>query len=216
MNRGGRTARSSASQALGANDPRLRRNAQAGATDNDIGDGLELDRDGRVRVALDPYGALYYKPDGTIALRVDGVSLIVSPGSPTALRAGETLASKVIDDSGTTSNVADSIRRIIAALSTINATIATLGGGANAVDVTVDFGSSFTQYATATVTGETWVTASSVIAATVKAEDGKGMETSLFDFRPVVSDLVAGDGFTLTVFTPVKAKGTYTFSCVGV
>ena len=78
MNRGGRTARSSASQALGANDPRLRRNAQAGATDNDIGDGLELDREGRVRVALDPYGALYYKPDGTIALRVDGVSLIVS------------------------------------------------------------------------------------------------------------------------------------------
>lgn len=130
MNRGGRAARSSASQALGAADPRLRRNAQAGATENDLGDGLELDPKGRIRVALDPYGAFYYKPDGSIALRVDGVTLIVSPGSPVSLKAGETRASQVVDDSGTTSNVADSIRRIIAAISTINAELDAVPGTA--------------------------------------------------------------------------------------
>lgn len=90
------------------------------------------------------------------------------------------------------------------------------GGSGNAVDVTVDFGASFSHYATATVTGQTWVTGTSKIVATVKAAANKAMETAIFQFAATVSDLVVGTGFTLSVFTPVRAKGTYTFSCVGV
>ena len=35
-------------------------------------------------------------------------------------------------------------------------------------------------------------------------------------FQTVVSDFVNGVGFPLSVYTPVEAKGTYTFTCVGV
>lgn len=90
------------------------------------------------------------------------------------------------------------------------------GGGGNAVDVTVDFGSSFCQFASTVVTGQSWVTSTSAIAATVKAASGKAMESAVLELRPVVSDLVNGTGFTLSVFAPHKAKGTYTVSCVGV
>lgn len=90
------------------------------------------------------------------------------------------------------------------------------GGGGNGVDVTVDFGSSFTHYAETVVTGETWVTSTSKIVATPKASDGSGIEAAILSFQPCVGNLVNGDGFTLRVYTPVEAKGTYTFTCVGV
>lgn len=92
----------------------------------------------------------------------------------------------------------------------------TAGSGGNGVVATVDFGSSFTSYATVTVVGQTWVAAGSKITVTPKADTGTEVEVALMAFSCVVSDLVAGVGFTLNVFTDVEAKGTYTFSCVGV
>lgn len=87
-------------------------------------------------------------------------------------------------------------------------------GAPNAVQVVVDFGSSFTHFSQTVVTGEAWVTVSSVITASLT--NTNPVEASLFQFSLVVSDLVAGDGFTLSVYTPVEAKGTYTFNCIGV
>ena len=102
-------------------------------------------------------------------------------------------------------------------------TWATVSGGptsgtavAGTVAVSVDFGSAFTHFAQTVVTGETWVATSSSILATPLAAAGQVEETALMSFQPVVSDLVAGTGFTLSVYTPVEAKGTYTFTCVGV
>jgi hypothetical protein len=60
------------------------------------------------------------------------------------------------------------------------------------------------------------VAAGSEIVATVLAAAGTVEECALMQFSAVVNTLVAGTGFTLSVYTPTEAKGTYTFSCVGV
>jgi hypothetical protein len=89
------------------------------------------------------------------------------------------------------------------------------GGGGN-LYATVDFGSSFTHSASVVVTGQTWVGATSKIVATILSAANKGIEDSVLSFQASISDLNPSTGFTLNVYTPVKAKGTYTFSCMGV
>ena len=91
-----------------------------------------------------------------------------------------------------------------------------VGGSGNGVVATVDFGAAFTPYASVVVTGQAWVAAGSKIVVSPKASTGTEVEVAVMAFSCVVSDLVAGTGFTLNVFTPVEAKGTYNFSCVGV
>jgi len=94
---------------------------------------------------------------------------------------------------------------------------AAASSGGNAVYVTVDFGANFTHYATATVVGEAWVTATSKIVVTPLATvAGEEVEIPILSFQTTISDLVALTGFTLNVYTPIEAKGTYQFSCVGV
>ena len=89
--------------------------------------------------------------------------------------------------------------------------------GANAVAVTLDFGVSFTDKAQTVVTGQTWVTASSIITPTVMCPTGVDAdEIRLLDMRAVISDLVAGVGFTVTLYSEPEARGTYVVSCVGV
>ena len=87
---------------------------------------------------------------------------------------------------------------------------------AGTVAVTVNFGSTFTHFAQTVVTGQAWVSSSTSILTTPLAASGQVEETALMSFQPVVSGLVVGDGFTLSVYTPIEAKGTYTFTCVGV
>lgn len=87
-------------------------------------------------------------------------------------------------------------------------------GSAASVDVTVDFGATFACVARVTVVGQAWVTALSKIVATCKSATPE--EAALHGFSAVVSALVAGVGFTLTVIAAAWAKGTYTFACVGV
>jgi|JI10StandDraft_1071094.scaffolds.fasta_scaffold05522_1 hypothetical protein len=85
------------------------------------------------------------------------------------------------------------------------------------VSVTLDFGASFTDKAQTVVTGQTWVSLSSVITPTVMCPLGIDTdEIRLLDMRPVISDLVAGVGFTVTLYSEPEARGTYTVSCVGV
>jgi len=88
-------------------------------------------------------------------------------------------------------------------------------GSANSVSVSVDFGSSFTNYAETAVTGQTWVAADSEIVATPLCTGSDYMEYAVLGFKHVVHSLVAGDGFTLGVFTDVQAKGTYNFAVMG-
>lgn len=87
-------------------------------------------------------------------------------------------------------------------------------GSVNTLEVTVDFGASFTHFAQTVVTGETWVEGTSKIVAMVTGSSPE--EQALMQFSATVSDLVVGDGFTLSVYTPIEAKGTYTFACIGV
>lgn len=89
-------------------------------------------------------------------------------------------------------------------------------GGGNSATVTVDFGSSFTNYAETVVTSQTWVEAGSEFCVTPVTSGTDEIEIAIMQFSPVVFDVVAGTGFTLGVFAPIEAKGTYTFSVIGV
>ena len=92
-----------------------------------------------------------------------------------------------------------------------------IGGGVNAVTVICDFGASFTDKAQTVVTGEAWVSTTSNIVAMVKTPNGVDPdEIRLLDLRPVISDLVAGDGFTVTLYSEPEAKGAYSVKCIGV
>lgn len=93
-------------------------------------------------------------------------------------------------------------------------TLSASGGGANAVNVTVDFGSSFTDRATTVVTGQTWVSSTSKIIPSILQANID--EAFLLDMKVHISNIVNGDGFTVTVFSEPEAKGTYTVMCLGV
>jgi hypothetical protein len=95
------------------------------------------------------------------------------------------------------------------------------GGSGNGVELSVDLGTGGAGgliYA-ATVTGQTWVTATSIIVCNPFATtaDGKTVEEIVAsDLRAVVSTRVAGVGFTLNVFNPYGARGIVRFHCIGV
>lgn len=92
------------------------------------------------------------------------------------------------------------------------------GSGAETATVSVDFGSALSSLATVTVTGETWVTASSRIVCQPQATDADGQTVENYlvtPFHPTVSALVEGDGFDLTVLNPTSAAGVFRFSCTG-
>lgn len=89
------------------------------------------------------------------------------------------------------------------------------GGSGNAVAVAVDFGASFTDSASAVVTGQAWVASDSTIVVG-QPHDVDTDELRLLGFEPFVVDRVAGVGFTLVVKCEAEAKGTYTFPVLGV
>lgn len=91
------------------------------------------------------------------------------------------------------------------------------GGAGNSVTANVDFGATFTDKAQVVVTGQAWVGANSEIVAKMKTPTGVDPdEMRLLGFQIVISDLVPGDGFTVTVYSEPEAKGTYDVMCVGV
>lgn len=91
-------------------------------------------------------------------------------------------------------------------------------GSANVVSVSIDLGTSKGLVFSVTVTGQTWVTGTSVIACGTFATtaDGQTVETvSASGVQSIASDLVAGTGFNLNVYSPHGATGTYRFHCTG-
>lgn len=91
------------------------------------------------------------------------------------------------------------------------------GGGGNSVTAVLDFGASFTDKAQTVVNGQAWVTAASEIVTQVKTPAGVDPdELRLLDFAPVISDIVVGTGFTVTLYSEPEARGAYDVMCVGV
>jgi hypothetical protein len=85
------------------------------------------------------------------------------------------------------------------------------------VRVSVDFGASFTDKAQTVVTGQAWVTSTSCIIPQVLTPSGVDPdEMYLLDIRAEISDIVNGDGFTVTLYSEPKAKGTFSVMCLGV
>lgn len=85
------------------------------------------------------------------------------------------------------------------------------------VTATCDFGALFTDKAKTVVTGQTWVTAGSEIVASVRTPASVDPdEMYLLDIKPVISDLVAGVGFTVTLYSQPEAKGSYDVMCIGI
>lgn len=91
------------------------------------------------------------------------------------------------------------------------------GGGGNSVTTTINFGAGFNDRAQAIVTGQTWVTSTSEIVATIKTPAGVDPdEMYLIDPKVVISNIVAGTGFTVTIYSAPEARGSYEVMCVGV
>lgn len=61
---GGRNSRQTMAPGLGGSDPRIRGGMQRQRSGDDLGDGLDLDRNGRATVSLDPRGPLRLGPNG--------------------------------------------------------------------------------------------------------------------------------------------------------
>lgn len=90
-------------------------------------------------------------------------------------------------------------------------------GGGNSVSATLAFGGSFTDKAQTVITGQSWVTANSEIVTQVKTPSGTDPdEMILLGLKTIVSNLVAGDGFTVTVYSDSEARGSYDVMCIGV
>lgn len=90
------------------------------------------------------------------------------------------------------------------------------GGGANGTVVNVDFGSTRSQKAQVVLTGLSWVSAAKGLSAEVKTPVGVDPdEMFLLKMFAVVSDIVNGDGFTLTVYCENTARGVYPVMIVG-
>lgn len=88
------------------------------------------------------------------------------------------------------------------------------GGSGVGVRVTVDFGSSFTDRATAVVTGLASILTTSNISVGILVPSGVDPdEIRLLNFKPIISSIINATGFTLDVFTETEAKGTYDFMC---
>ena len=91
------------------------------------------------------------------------------------------------------------------------------GGSGNSVTAACDFGASFADKAQTVVTGQAWVTATSEVVASVLTPAGIDPdEMYLLDIKPVISDLVAGVGFTVTLYSQPEATGSYDVMCIGI
>lgn len=89
-------------------------------------------------------------------------------------------------------------------------------GGVNQTIVTCSFGVSFTDKAQTVVTGITWADKAKALSALVITPDGVDPdEMYLLDIEPVVSDVVSGTGFTVTLYSQPEAKGDYDVLILG-
>lgn len=146
-------------------------------------------------------------------------------GTPTSLSGyGITDAQKAIavQDEGSTLGTVGTVDTLnftgagVTASRVGNAVSVTIGGGGgsgNAVTASVDFGASFTDKATVTVS-EAWVTATTNIVVQILPSADPD-ELYLLDIKPVVSNRTVGS-FDLTLYSEPEARGVYEVMCIGV
>lgn len=99
--------------------------------------------------------------------------------------------------------------------------IVTIAGGvgsSNVVEVSIDLGTGGELVYRTTVTGQAWVTASSIIVCSMfgTSADGQTIETyEAAALEPLASNRVAGTGFDLSVNNPNGATGIFRAHCTG-
>jgi len=96
------------------------------------------------------------------------------------------------------------------------------GGAGNFVTWTIDFGSTVPMETmlTTTVTGQAWVTSSSIILCQLTAfstsDRAEGAEDAVLDdIKLAVANRVAGVGFDILAHAPEGATGQYIVNCTG-
>lgn len=92
------------------------------------------------------------------------------------------------------------------------------GGTINNLVVSVDFGSSRSDMVKVTVTGQSWVTTSSIVSALPIADTNyhSAEELLLEQISCTVTNLVNGTGFDLYVHAPNGTSGQYKINILGV
>lgn len=93
------------------------------------------------------------------------------------------------------------------------------GGSGNTVEVTISFGSSALDQKTTTVTGQTWVTSSSVINCGIFGKtvvgDNDSEDPAVEELQVQTSNRVVGTGFDLIASSPMPVVGTFYAHCFG-
>jgi hypothetical protein len=93
------------------------------------------------------------------------------------------------------------------------------GGGANTVEYSATFGTTATAgLYTFTVTGQSWVTTSSIIVCQPLGTTADGLTAeaiALAELRPIVLNRIAGTGFSLLIYNPHGLAGTVRIHCLG-
>lgn len=152
--------------AWGDQDPRIRRAVQQVLDQLVLGKGLRRDKNGKIELAVSGRSPFYFEGEELQLRAADG--LVVSPGSPTALRVDSIDSDKVRETSASSTSVSSSLRRLTNAIATINATIATLDG-ASISRVSVDFTDGDT--AKRVSVSDATITATDKILVTVRRPD---------------------------------------------
>jgi hypothetical protein len=87
---------------------------------------------------------------------------------------------------------------------------------ARKVNVVCAFGGAPATEANTTVTGQTWVTASSVIVTQVLTPAGGDPDTvNALALKVQISAIVVGVGFTVSLYCAAGTTGDYTVMCLG-
>ena len=106
---------------------------------------------------------------------------------------------------------------VSAGVITINATGGGGGGGGNFVEISLGMTSGSGVYSV-TVTGQAWVTGTSIITCTPFGTTADGLtaeQIATADLTVSTSDRVVGTGFNLNVFNPFGSHGTHRIHCTG-
>ena len=136
---------------------------------------------------------------------------------------GVTYPPKQISDEGTTLVLRPTLNfagaGVTCADDTTRTTCTIPGGGANTLEYSAAFGTTATAgLYTFTVTGQTWVTTSSIIVCQPLGTTADGLTAeaiALAELRPIVSNRIAGTGFDLLIYNPHGLAGTVRINCLG-
>ena len=186
-------------------------NLSGAATDAQIPDTITLTNLTQVgtRAISDTTGTLAIGRGGTGQTTITTNQIFVG----TAL---DTLAAKTLPSC---SNATTSKLLFDNATQTFSCGVDQGGAGVNVVEVSLNLGTEMGLYYSTSITGQSWVTSSSVVTCSMfgTTADGQTVETiAVAGLVPTVSDRVVGTGFNVNIMNPNGATGTVRAHCHGV